>query len=247
MIYRKVSFLMLTLCLVMMIISQSYGQKFQYDLHTGINLSRQSIDTDGVFLVDNTTVTPNVKTGHWAFQPGLNLTARFGYRLFDWASIYTGIGYLQKGFRSKYSVSGYKLKPGIDMPGQGIPPLDSLDYYEFAMDDVNRLHYLHFDFGLRLRPGKNFYVFGGYRIERLLGINLEDQLAFQEIYYDQMDRTIFIGMGYELNIWDNFTNYLELEVNPGLTDIYRDPNEAFNNQSEVSNFSLGLNLGIRIR
>lgn len=229
------------------IYAPSHGQKLQYDFQASINISRQSIDTDGVFLVDNTTVSPQVKTGNWAFHPGLTFSGRVSYRLFEWASVYTGIGYYQKGFRSNYSVSGYRLKPGVEVPDQGIPPLDSLDYYEFALDDGNRLHYLLFDFGLRLQPGINFYLFAGYRLERLVGINLEDQLAFHEPYFDKTDRSMFVGMGYEFNIRKNFINYVELEVNPGLTDIYRDPNEAISNQSDVSNFSVGLNLGFRIQ
>ena len=67
------------------------------------------------------------------------------------------------------------------------------------------------------------------------------------VHLDENDRSLFLGAGYEFSIFKLFHNYIELEVNPGLTDIYRDVNESSWDFSRIKNFSAGLSLGLRIK
>lgn len=227
-----------------------YGsaQKLRYDFQVGMIYARQSVAQNGVhtggspagpkgFLLTNTTVSPKVKSGNWAFTPGLALAGRVNYQPLNFLGINLGVGYRQKGFRSDYRL----VSSRTDDEG------NIISSEEFVLDDINRFNYLSLDLGIRIMPKEHLYFFGGYRFEKLVHINLEEQIEWQEAYFDDNDRSLFFGAGYEFSVLEPFHNYVELEVNPGLTDIYRDVNESSWDFSQIKNFSIGLSLGIRLK
>lgn len=113
-----------------------------------------------------------------------------------------------------------------------------------------RLNYLSTDLPIRIQnhtQRTTSYLLAGPRVDILLGYKDREAAATYQLYQNIYDQAAQITIGFVTAIGVEFNSnqeagyFIELEYNPDLTKVYRQP------ELSVSSTLLALNLGIRLK